>query len=296
MAKTLIGLVTYGGFEFSKLTIESLKETTKNPIDFFVVVGKPDDRKTLEYLVANNIKYVTHSENLGFPYGLNDIFDEAWVHNNYDNLIIVGNDIVAYENSADSLIDFANSSDYECISALQYDVKDLVRDYPEAREYFHSEEYIITDLSTKPWELFTGYNHPKEIANMQLYDIQNMCLYRRSVFDKVGYTDVAYFPAYFVDNDYAMRMTAANIKCCTLMNARFFHFWSRTIFQGANRGSLRHEYFRNNEAYYKYKFGGYVGREVGVPTIKISDRSKEKDIINFWKSKVKINLTMVTTE
>ena len=60
---------------------------------------------------------------------------------------------------------------------------------------------------------------------------------KRDIFDRIGYTDVNFYPAYFVDNDYAKRIQLAEIKCCTLQNARFFHFWSRVFKQGSGVGA-----------------------------------------------------------
>ncbi len=36
MSKNLVGMVTFGNVEFSKLTVKSIKETTESDIDFFV--------------------------------------------------------------------------------------------------------------------------------------------------------------------------------------------------------------------------------------------------------------------
>jgi len=281
---TLVGIVTYGGTEFTKLTVQSIRETAKEKVDIFIVVGMPKDIETLDWLRENpDINFVCHNRNYGFPYGLNDIFDYAWVTHDYDYLILAGNDIIAYPYCVDSLIKLADSSAYECISAFQYDVRDLTTDFPETEKNFVGEFKITRNLEERPWEVFKGYDSVLKIEDMNLRDIQNLCLYKKSVFDKVGYTDVSFFPAYFVDNDYAMRMAAAKIKSCTLQNARFFHFWSRTIHQGANNNPKRHIYFRRNEGYYINKYGGAVGQETRTPDIKIAARENEKETIDFWR-------------
>lgn len=281
MSKNLFAFVTFGLPEFSKLAIQSIRNTVKNDYDIFAVVGKPGDIWTLDLLNQEGIANKVHLENLGFPASVNDIFDYAWKDNDYDNLILLGNDVILYEHCADSLINLANSSDYEVISALQYDVRDLINDFPEVSKYFKGDRLIIDDFSGKPWEKFTNYSSVQELADMQLFDIQNMCLYKRSAFDKVGYTDVNYYPAYYVDNDYANRMVRANIKCCTLKNARFFHFWSRVFKQGS--GGSTDYYHQSNERYYKQKWGGDIGKETKNPPIKISNRNDEQKIITKWR-------------
>jgi len=154
MSKTVVGMVTFGNLEFSKLTINSIRDTTKHPVDFFVVVGKPYDRDTVRWLESENIPHKIHDENFGFPCSVNDLYDYAWKDNDYDNLIIVGNDIVAYPNSVDSLIDLADTSDYSVISAIQIDVRSLVSMYPATKQYFQGSDMIFTDFTSDPWNEF----------------------------------------------------------------------------------------------------------------------------------------------
>lgn len=281
--KVLFGFVTFGNLPFSQLAVKSLRETVKNKHDLFAVVGKPGDWATKEWLDKEGIPNVMHAENLGFPVSLNDIYDYAWKQNNYDAVIIFGNDIVFYPHAGDSLIQLAVSSDYEVISALQYDVKDLIGQFPEVANQFKGATYNIDDFSGEPWKKFTDYSPAQRIADMQLYDIQNLCLYKRSVFEKIGYTDVNFYPAYFVDNDYARRIVKAEIKCCSLVNARFFHFWSRTIHQGS--GGSNSSYFKNNENYYRQKWGGKFGEETSHPPLKIDTRVHEIETVRRWRSK-----------
>lgn len=283
MSKNLFGFVTFGNTAFSQLAIKSLKETVYSEYDIFAVVGKPNDNDTIRWLEHDNIPYVAHTENMGFPFSLNDIYDYAWKYHNYDNLIIFGNDIVFYPYAGDSLIKLANESDYNVISALQYDVKDLLREFPETQEHFASGTYKITDFSQEPWNKFKGYSKELQIADMRLYDIQNLCLYKKQTFDTIGYTDVNYYPAYFIDNDYARRIVLSNIKCCSLVNARFFHFWSRTIHQGS--GGSTSKQFQENEKYYAKKWGGPVGKETQIPPLNIQSRAGEEDIIRIWRTK-----------
>jgi GT2 family glycosyltransferase len=284
MSTTLFAFVTFGNCEFSQLCVKSVRETTKTPIDIFTIVGKPNDFKTLDWLKTEpEIKFKVHDQNYGFPYCLNDIFDYAWKENNYDYLIIAGNDIVAYPNAIESLIELADETEYECINALQYDVRNLVEDYPEVSRYFHGSKKLFYDFNESPWMQFREYDKPQEILDMQLLDIQNLCLYKKSSFDKIGYTDVNFYPAYFVDNDYARRMAEYPIKSCTLANARFFHFWSRVINQGTDGSTSR--YFENNRDYYKSKWGGNFAEETIKAPLLIDTRDDEISKIEYWRNK-----------
>lgn len=283
MSKTLVGIVTYGNTEFSKLTVDSIRETSSYPLDFFVIVGKPGDSETLNWLATEpEIKFKIHTTNKGFPASINDIYDYAWIENNYDYLILAGNDIVAYPHAIDSLVKLADMSDYEVISSNQVDVRTFLSMFPENRKYFGGENLVFRNFNSRCWEDFKEYTPILNINHMALLDIQNLCLYKKGVFEKIGYTDVAFYPAYFVDNDYARRIVLAGIKCCSLGNSRFFHFWSRTIKQGS--GGSTHHYFDNNKAYYISKWGGEFGQEMKTPELKIDMRFNEDAIIDYWRN------------
>lgn len=280
--KVLVGICTFGNKEFSRLAINSIKETSRHDLDFFVVVGKPGDQETIDWLVEEEIPHIVHETNRGFPSSINDIYDYAWIQNDYDYLILAGNDIVAYDYAVDSLINLARISDYEVISSNQVDVRSFLDRFPDNKKYFVGDKLVFKDFDSKCWEDFKDLTDILSISHMALLDIQNLCLYKKSVFDKIGYTDVAFYPAYYVDNDYARRIVLAGIKCCSLANSRFFHFWSRTIKQG-NGGSTDH-YFENNRAYYISKWGGEFGQETKTPELKIDMRINELAIIDQWRT------------
>lgn len=280
MAKTLIGLVTFGNLEFTKLAIKSVKETSSYDVDFFVVVGKPKDMETVDWLVKEKIDFVLHTRNWGFPFSVNDLYEYAWVKNDYDNLILMGNDIICYPTAIDSLIGLADKSEYLVISGLQYDVRDLVREFPDTQKYFSTGTYRITDFSAEPWYEFQGWEEEENIADMQLYDIQNLCLYKKEAFEIIGYTDVNFYPAYYIDNDYARRIVNSKMKCCSLTNARFFHFWSRTLHQG--EGGSNPTFFERNRRYYIHKWGGDFGQETKEASIKIGSRKDELKQLKRW--------------
>ncbi len=299
---TLIGVVTFGNLPFTKMTIRSIRETVvKYPYDIFCVVGHPGDKKTKEWLDTQGIPYVAHDFNYGFPYSVNDIYDYAWKENNYANVVMIGNDVIAYPYAIDSLIKVAETTSYEWLCSQQYDVKSLYRDFPQVQNYFEGSAKVFTDFEAKPWEMFTGYSDVVSFNNaVGLSDVHNLALFKKSVFDKVGYIDVNFYPAYYEDNDYVRRAIKANIKSCTVTNSFYFHFWSRTIHQGS--GGSNPAYFTLNRNFYIIKWGGDFGNEkYEVPfdgktyelvpglvlesVLYLMDRSQEKEIARVWKSK-----------
>lgn len=310
MSKTLVGIVSYGGMSFLELALRSIQETAKTPVDVCVVVAKPGDGEMRDFLIQRQVLHFTHHENKGFPASVNDLYEAAFVHHGsrqaaifrdagkmeYDNLIICGNDVVAMPGAIDAMIHTADTTDYEMVCGSEFNSRFLVDNYPEARRYFRGENLLFDDFTARPWELHT--ERRSGIEPHARKDIRNFTLFKRSAFEKAGYCDVNFFPnGYFEDLDACVRMDRLGVTACGLLDAPFFHFWSRTIHQGENRDHGKH--YRDNEWYYREKWGGGWQQEKydlpfhGDPyqlasglvfpcALKIDSREQEAAIIEYW--------------
>jgi len=306
--RTLIGIVTFGNLPFTQITINEIKRTTKSPVDFCVVAGKPDDTETPAWLASQwresqrRIKCIRHPQNWGMPYSVNDIYDDAFKgegnklplrpRGGYDAVIFVGNDVVVYPGAIDAMIAEAKRGEFDWVCASEYDVRSLCRDYPEARAAFQGDNYQFTDFQSRPWDLhankvplladpLTGVE-----ANCRK-DTYNLCLYTRRSFEQMGYMDVNFWPSgYFGDNDWGHRGDLAGVKACGLRQACYFHFWSRTIHQGTGTTARQFEASRD---YYIHKWGGIPGHETystpfnapGRP-VNITTRQNEGEELKKW--------------
>lgn len=307
---TLIGMVTFGNLQFTQLAINEIRKTTKSDYTLFVVVGKPDDGATAAWLEQQDIDYVHHHENFGFPYSLNDIYDEAFVPmdayccGDFDNVIFVGNDVIVYPGAIDAMIQEAARGEYDWICASEYNVQSLCRDYAEARQFFGEPNFQFNDFSARPWELHLHkvpglagpLNDPSWVQANCRKDVRNLALFTRKSFEALGYADVNFWPGgYFEDNDYGRRGDLANVKACGLAHACYFHFWSRTIHQGSGTASAQ---FGRNAEFYQAKWGRAVGAEkfslpfgggsppLTVPiALKIDGRVGELEIVRHWMAK-----------
>lgn len=288
--KTLIGIVTFGNLPFTQLALRSLDETVCEPHKIMVIVGDPRDVETVRFLQQEGIEYLRHEENMGFPASINDLYDFGWQHHGFDNLIIMGNDVVAYPEAIDRMIRMARDAQYEWICASQFDSKSLVARYPQAARYFAGENMVFSDFAARPWELHWPAHLAENGGRLRIEDdcikdVRNLCLFKRSVFEKIGYADVNFWPGgYYEDNDYCTRARLAGIEACGLPGALYFHFWSRTIHQGDGK-SANDFYFGRNGTYYRQKWGGSFGEETTVTARPpIHDRIMEEHIIKHWRS------------
>ncbi len=303
--ENLVGIVSYGNLEFTKMAVRSVWESVDSPADIFVVVGKPQDKETPLWLQENKISYTKHAYNYGFPFSVNDLYDFAWVDNDYKNLVIMGNDVVAYPYAIDSMIHVANTTDNSWVCAREYSVKSLCKEYPEAAKYFNvGDNYRFTKFDERPWEIAieaSEWISPDIKTNgAGLSDVHNLALFKREVFDEIGYIDVNFYPAYYEDNDYVRRAINAGVtKSCRVLNALYFHFWSRTLHQGS--GGSNTSYFHENRTFYMRKWGGdfgheafevpfngqpyFLGETILQPEFGIHSRDDEFSIIDFWRTK-----------
>jgi len=298
MSRTLIGIVSYGGLPFLELCLRSIRDTVTKSHDILVIVAKPDDFEMKMFLMERQISFVPHYQNMGFPASVNDLYDKAFTTGDYDNLIICGNDIVALPGAIDSLIQTADSTEFEMVCGSEYNARFLVNNYPEARKYFRGDNLIFSDFTARPWELHTERRYG--IEPHQRKDVRNMTLFKRSSFEKVGYDDVNYWPnGYYADNDYCRRCDLAGVSACGVAEAVFFHFASRTIFQNIQRN--HGGYSANNHWFFREAWGGDPGHETYSARFhgdtyklgelilpgenRISTRDQEQAIIQYWSTR-----------
>lgn len=297
MSKTLVGICAYGGLRFLEMGLNALRE--QSGFDVLVIVAKPGDAEMVQRLHQLSggmpLDWIEHETNKGFPAAVNDLYDFAFVDGDYDNLIVMGNDVVPMPGTIEAMIRCADSTDYEMVCGSEFNAKFLTDHYPEARKFFRGENLIFTDWGARPWLLHRDGQTGVEPDTRK--DIRNLTLFKRSSFEKVGYDDVNFWPnGYYADNDYGRRCDLLGVRACGLKEAAFFHFTSRTIHQNASRDHS--SYFNRNRVYYEHKWHGVPGHEklstpfgggpyrlgeIDVPCdMKIATRDHEAAAIEYW--------------
>lgn len=279
MSRTLVGIVSYGGLPFLELALKSIQETATKAVDIRVVTAKPGDTEMSTFLFMRGIPQKIHTKNKGFPASVNDLYDAAFVGDGvndgqYDHLIICGNDVVVMPGAIDAMINCAERESYEMVCGSEFNSRFLVENYPEARQFFHGENLIFTDFNARPWELHK--ERRTGIEPHQRKDIRNFTLFKRSAFEKVGYADVGFVKnGYYEDNQFCERCDHLGVSACGLLDAPFFHFWSRSIHQNVDRDHGKW-FGLNKERFDEWKAN---------PVWKIDSREHESETIARWNNR-----------
>lgn len=295
MSKTLVGICAYGGLKFLELGLEALRK--QRGFDVLVIVAKPEDYEMADRMRELPIFSMTHGWNKGFAGAINDMYDFAFTNGSYDNLIIMGNDVIPVNNAVEAMIHCADTTDFEMVCGSEFNSRFLYDRYPEVREHFEEPNLIVKDsaIAARVWEIHRDFHEGVEPDTRK--DIRNLTLFKRSSFEKVGYADVNYWPnAYYEDNTYGRKCDLLGVSACGLKEAAFFHWWSRTKIQGEARP---HDiYYDRNRIYYTHCWHGEPGNEklttpfgggpyklgdIDVPCdMKIATRDHEAACIEYW--------------
>jgi len=256
-----VGIVTYGNLKYTKLAVCSALETCKAKV--VLVVGKPDDQETALWAKAQGkrVHVIEHRDNKGFPASINDIYDYVYAKDPNAPILFMGNDTIAYPGAIDKLFRSANETDYDYISGQEVNVNHFLFRYPQYKldviaRHFGIDEKFTAHLAFQPEDATI-----REISFVNGF--HNFGLVKRSYFDKVGYVDPNFYPAYYEDNDYVRRGFLAECRFAELPGACYFHFWSRTIHE-AHPSGHNARYFPLNRRYYTQKWGGVPSHELYV--------------------------------
>src|SRR6185436_14742652 len=113
-------------------------------------------------------------------------------------------------------------------------------------------EALVNAAEKSPEDLFF-YPHSAESGA----NAWSMFLQRKALQEKIGLYDETFFPAYFEDDDYSLRMRKAGIRAVPVVGAGYVHFASSTIqAYTPEQTNNHHASFRRNRSYYIVKWGG----------------------------------------
>lgn len=260
-----IGMVTYGNAKYTKLALETIKRSEvwkSGGAHLYVVVGKPGDEETLNLLSGlDNCTIREDANNMGFPNGLNWIYRSVFVENKSDYLLVMGNDTIPFPGSIDRLLQVSEEERLDYLGGKEIPVSMYFKRNPQYRVYFEMWKDGMGEFPLDYLEEIGSSNLLQHTPKVNGY--HNFAVIGKAYFDKVGYVDENFFPAYYEDVDIVRRGTLAGLKHLELTNALYIHFRSVTLTQ-EHKNVRQDEWFTMNAMYYNRKWGGSPGNESNV--------------------------------
>ena len=237
-----IVILSYNTLEYTKICIESIRDTCYDGCCEIIVVDNASDDGSIEWLrEQKDIVLIENSENTGFPAGCNNGIKAADQEN---DILLLNNDTIMLPNSLYWLrIGLYENEDIGSAGAVtNYASNDQIA----GGQYETIEEYISYG---------TGVNIPMvNPYELKLYLVMFATLIKREALNKVGLLDELFSPGNFEDNDYGIRLLENGYKSILCHNSYIFHFGSKSF--GKNRESY-YERLKINRNKFKDKWGFY---------------------------------------
>lgn len=229
-------IVNYGTPDLTKKCVESLREWEVASDDQIIVVdnASPDDSLVRMRTEISSVKIIDAGRNGGFSYGINVGLKEA----NNDYILVLNPDTYFIDDSVSKAISLLDASPEVGLIGL-----DLV--YPDGRRQYSARRfYCIVDIlgrrlpigkywPVKRWvdrhmmRSAWGSKAPFEAD----WVMGTGFIIRRSLFEKIGGMDEAYF-LYMEDVDLCARVWAAGAKVVCIPEARLVHDHQRSSASG----------------------------------------------------------------
>lgn len=249
MNDVIIAIPTVNNLAYLRKAIESIK--CSFPYELIVIDNGSSDG-TSEWLKSKSVKCIHHDANLGCSYANNEAMQYAF---SQDKIIyIIHNDIILHKDCLDHLYKGLTETNFELLFALEH-LTGAVN--PQVLKEFRFKYIYDKDNVGLPEDQDLKYTPPKQMPGINF----TVRAIKKEAWEKVGYFDVNFYPAYFEDNDYGLRCLMAKVKIGIVYSARYYHFWSRSIHEGGV-GPTNAKYFGINSQFYVRKWGGAVTKEI----------------------------------
>jgi GT2 family glycosyltransferase len=239
MSDLTVIIPNFNGKHFLKESLESLKKQN-NSFDVIIIDNASVDG-SCEYILNNypEFRLIKNKKNMGFSKAVNQGIKAS----NTDYIFLLNNDVVLEINCISNLL--------ECIK------KDVNVFAVASKMVQYQDRTMIDDAGDE----YTILGWTKKVGNgksIELYqserEIFSACagaaIYRRSVFDVIGYFDENFF-AYMEDVDICYRTRIYGYKCFYCPKAIVYHHGSGTSGSKYNKFKIR--LAARNNVYVPYK-------------------------------------------
>ena len=183
------------------------------------------------------VELISTGANLGFPGGMNIGIRRA-LQSGAEKVLLLNNDTIADAQMIRNLVD-GLKPEYGCAAPAIY--------YADSPDQLWSTGVNIHLLLLEMWA-----NHPviPEHPLEKTFFTGCALLVRRSVFYQIGLLDESFFPWYYEDLDFSLRVLRAEIRMVLVPRAKLWHKISQSS-DGSNSPRVRFLMARNSAWYFR---------------------------------------------
>jgi GT2 family glycosyltransferase len=261
MDKTLVIILHYKNITDTISCLKSLRISKKKESVYKILIVSNSGNIEKDLDVFKEANFIANKKNLGFSGGVNEGI--RWgMEKDFDNFIIVNNDVIASYSSIIKIIEFSNNNENAgIVSPKIY--------FAPGFEYYKSS-YRKNELGKVIWyagglldwkNMYASHRGVDEIDIGQYQESINtdfatgcMMLIKRKVIEKVGYFDEKYF-LYYEDVDYSIRVKKHGFEINYFPDSVI---WHKNAVSSGNPGSTLHDYYQTrNRLYFGMKYASF---------------------------------------
>ncbi len=201
--------------------------------------GSADDSiEIFQKELPETIAIISNQKNLGFQGGMNTGISDA-LQKDAEFILLLNNDTVADPYMLDNLVN-RFPEDAGLVSPLM-----LYYDHPDRAWSIGGKINLVFLEITKPYQEFLPI--PEKILER---DFLPSCawLIKRTVFETVGYLDERFFPIYYDDLDFCLRVRRAGFRIYLIPQAKLWHKVSLSV--GGQYSPTERYLMARNSGYY----------------------------------------------
>jgi GT2 family glycosyltransferase len=239
MRNVTVIIPNYNGKPFLKECLRSLKN--QNYQFEIIIIDNASNDGSVKYITENYPEsiLIENKTNLGFGRAVNQGIKAA----NSEYIFLLNNDVELEEECISNLLKCFKKDDLLFAAAPK-----IIQSNDRTKMDDAGDEYTILGLTRRVGygKSAEGYNRKREIFSA----CAGASIYRRSVFEKIGYFDENFF-AYMGDVDISYRARIHGYKCLYCPEAIVYHIGSAS--SGSRYNEFKTRLAARNNVYVPYK-------------------------------------------
>ncbi|GGG83373.1 glycosyltransferase family 2 protein [Paenibacillus radicis (ex Gao et al. 2016)] len=226
---TSIIIPTYNGLPLLREAVASIRNCTTEPYELIVVDNGSTDG-TIAYLQEQNINFISHPGNTGFPIACN--WGLRLARGEY--ILLLNNDVLVSKHWLGNMLQhFRRDAAVGIVGPLS--------NYVSGRQQI---EMTGNDVETAA-RLLNEHRGEYEVVKRVI----GFCmLFSRDLLQRVGLLDERFSPGHFEDDDYCYRASLAGYRIVIAKDTFVFHHGSASFKQG-DREALNELLARNRQLF-----------------------------------------------